>query len=182
MTQRDDPDRPLVERFQAGDEMAFDEIMSRYKRPIWSFIYRMLNDAQEAEDVAQDVFVRVYQNARDFKPRALFSTWLFQIARNAALDRARKIGKFQWLELSEDKAPIVGTNPATNFQSLELSERIAAAVAQLPEDQRVALVLAEYDDRSHADIASIMKCSEKSVEGRLYRARDFLRRRLADLL
>jgi RNA polymerase sigma-70 factor, ECF subfamily len=180
-----DPDLDVVKRLQAGDEAAFDEIMARYRRPILSFVYRMLNDAQEAEDVAQEVFVRVYRNARRFDPRALFSTWLFQIARNAALDRAKsrsRSGFFQSLEVSDEKVPMIGKNPAEELQSLEVSGQIAAAVAELPEEQRAALVLAEYEGRSYEEIAAIMKCSEKSVDSRLYRARQFLRERLRPLL
>jgi RNA polymerase sigma-70 factor (ECF subfamily) len=181
MAEHDDPDLTLLQRLRSGDDSAFDAIMERYQRPVLNFVYRMLNDAHEAEDVAQDVFVRVYRNVKCFDPRAKFSTWLFQIARNAALDRARR-KKFQSLEDFLEILPIVGRTPAADLQSLEMSEQIGAAVQELPEDQRAALVLAEYEGRSHADIAAILKTSERSVEGRLYRAKQFLRKRLAHLM
>lgn len=182
-----DPDRELIQRLQGGEATAFDELMARYRQPVLAFVFRMLNDAHEAEDVAQDVFVRVFQNVAKFSPRARFSTWLFQIARNAALDRARRQAhadggkKFQSLELSEEKVPTIGKTAADELHVADIGRRIAAAAAELPEDQRTALVLAEYEGLSYADIAAIMKTTEKSVELRIYRARQHMRKALADL-
>lgn len=180
-----DPDIEIVRRLQAGDESALSELLERYRRPIFEFTYRMLNDAAEAEEAAQDTFIRAWRNARAYRPRARFSTWLFQIARNAALDRCKTRARrpiFQRLELFFEKVPTLGKNPALEFQSLELSDRIARAVSELPEDQRAALVLAEYQGQSLAEIAAVLRCSERAVEGRLRRARMALRKRLGDLL
>src|SRR5438105_15803064 len=82
-------DFQIVERIQSGDSDAFDELMRRYKRPVVNFVYRMLGNASDADDVAQEVFVRVYQNIGAYKPTSKFSTWLFALARNAAIDRIR---------------------------------------------------------------------------------------------
>jgi RNA polymerase sigma-70 factor (ECF subfamily) len=177
-----DPDQPVVDRILAGEERAFDELMERYKRPVLNFVYRMLGDAHEAEDVAQDSFVRAYQNLARFQPgRGKFSTWLFQVARNAALDRLRqrrRRGIFQSLEITEEKFPIPGKNPSDASDLSDLSDAIARAVGELPEEQRAVVVLAEYHDLSYAEIAAVMQCSVKSVEARLYRAKQFLRERL----
>ncbi len=180
----------LVERVKAGDDDAFNVLMERYRRPVLNFVFRMIGDAGEAEDLAQEVFVRAYRNMR--KPAfrrtgAAFSTWLFQIARNAALDclRHRKRHPSESLDHLEDKgetSPDAGATAAAKVAARELGEQIAAAVARLPEDQRTAIILSEYEDLSYARIAAIMKCSEKSVEARLYRARRFLRKRLAHLI
>ncbi len=173
-------DPQLIERLQRGDETAFDELLSRYKHPIVNFCYRLLGDAGEADDAAQDVFVRVYQHIGEYRPgTGKFSTWLFTLARNACLDRLRYRKRHPTEPL--DAAP----EPATvsrEAETREIGEQIAAAVALLPEDQRTALVLAEYHDLSYAEIAAIMKCSTKSVESRLYRAKQSLRKRLAFLL
>jgi RNA polymerase sigma-70 factor (ECF subfamily) len=186
-----DPDRSVVERLQSGDDTALEEIMARYKRPILEFTYRMLGSAEDAEDVAQETFVKAYRHIRSYRPRALFSTWLFQIARNAALDRARqraRRGIFQSLEKFGADSPDVGLarqggkSPATDLQALETGEAVARAVAALPEDQRTVIVLAEYNGMSHAEIAAVMKCSERAVEGRLYRAKQFLQKQLQHLL
>ncbi len=116
-----------------------------------------------------------------------FSTWLFQVARNAAIDclRRRKRHPADSLSVIDDDGGSlagIGRTPDQQASAHEIGEEIAAAVALLPEDQRMALVLTEYDDLSHAEIAALLKSSEKSVESRLYRARQFLRLRLAHLL
>ncbi len=180
----------MVERVRGGDNGAFDAVMERYKRPVLNFVYRMIGDASEAEDVAQDVFVRAYRAM--LKPgfrrtTAEFSTWLFQVARNAALDCLRRRRRhpaesLAVLEAGGATIPAGGATAVEEVMARETGNRIAAAVARLPEDQRTALVLSEYEDLPHDRIAAIMQCSRKSVEARLYRARQFLRERLANLL
>jgi RNA polymerase sigma-70 factor (ECF subfamily) len=175
-----DPDSCLTDRIRRGDEVALTDLMNRYKQPILNFVYRLLGNASDADDVAQEVFVRVYQNIGKFRPgRARLSTWLFQIARNAAIDHLRKRARRQEQPLDS----ITPAAPASRaVEANEIGGRISAAVAELPEDQRTAFVLAEYHGKSYAEIAEIMSCSEKSVESRLYRAKQFLREKLADLI
>jgi RNA polymerase sigma-70 factor (ECF subfamily) len=182
-------DWSLVHRIKAGDERAFDTIMEHYKRPIMNFVYRMIGDAVEAEDVAQEVFVRAYQSMR--KPAfrqttAAFSTWLFQVARNAALDclRRRKRHPAESLSAMEDKGvSVAGAGRTAHEESAarETGEQIAAVVALLAEDQRTVVVLAEYEGLSYKEIAAVMNCSVKSVEARLYRAKQTLRHTLRDI-
>ena len=162
----------LVEEVKAGDDRAFVAIMERYKRPLLSFVYRMIGDASEAEDVAQDVFVRTYQNIR--KPAfrrttAEFSTWLFQVARNAAIDclrrrKRRPVESLTTLEEDGQDAAVTERTADREIAIKEIGEQIAVAVALLPEDQKTAFILSEYQELSYAEIAAIMKCSEKSVE------------------
>lgn len=182
-------DWALVERVQGADDDAFNHLMGRYRHPVLNFIFRMIGDAVEAEDLAQEVFVRAYRHMRkpEFQQTGAFSTWLFQIARHAALDclRHRKRHPAESIDHLSDKGetiPGAGATAAETVVARELGGQIAAAVAGLPEDQRTAIILAEYEDLSYARIAAIMKCSEKSVEARLYRARRFLRKRLAHLI
>ncbi len=177
----------LVARVRGGDDDAFETLMKRYKRPVLNFVFRFIGDAAEAEDVAQDVFVRAYRNMH--KPgfrrtTAEFSTWLFPVARNAALDclRRRKRRPTTALATLEDGGESLVSGQATAAEDVaarETGAAIAAAVAMLPEDQRMAFILSEYEDLSYAQIAAAMACSTKSVEARLYRAKAFLRRRLA---
>lgn len=184
------PDWTLAERVRAGDDGAFEALLERYERRVLSFVYRLIGDSTEAQDVAQDVFVRAYRAMH--KPgfrraTAEFSTWLFQVARNAALDclRRRKRHPVDSLDVLEDGgSALPGADPTAAGQAAaaEAGEQIAAAVALLPEEQRAAIVLSEYEGLPDARIAAILKCSEKSVEARLYRARRFLRARLAHLL
>ena len=170
-------DFQIVEQIQTGNDAAFDELMGRYKRSVVNFCYRVLCNADDADDVAQEVFVRVYQHIDRYQPRAKFSTWLFALAHNAALDRLRYRKRHPTESL--DGVPEPAAAPA---EIDEISEHIAAAVAKLPDDQRTAIVLAEYHGLSYAEIAAVMRCSEKSVESRLYRAKQTLRQRLAFLL
>jgi RNA polymerase sigma-70 factor (ECF subfamily) len=180
----------LVERVRDGDDGAFDELMDLYKRPVLNFVFRLIGDAAEAEDVAQDVFVRTYRSIH--KPgfnrtNAAFSTWLFQVARNAALDclRRRRRHPAQSLDALEEGGTSLPSAQATSADEVaarETGAEIAAAVMSLPEDQRTAVVLSEYERLSDARIAEVMRCSAKSVESRLYRARRFLRDRLRHLL
>ena len=172
-------DDQLLEQLRAGDEAALAELMQRFRRPIVSFCYRLLGQAAEADDVAQETFVRAYQARQRLRSGANLATWLFTIARNLCLDRLRYRKRHPTEPLENAPEPATSTNEVGNR---EISTAIAAAIAQLPEDQRTAVVLAEYHGLSYAEIAEIMKCSGKSVEARLYRARLALRQRLAALL
>ena len=178
-------DRDLVERIATGDVRAFDELMARYKRPILNFVYRMIGDGTEAEDIALDVFVKAHRalTSGGYRSgRATVSTWLFQIARNAALDFLRHQRRHPTEALPDtDERAAPGHTAAQDMATHEAGAQITAAVAELPEDQRTALILAAYEDRSQNEIAAIMKTSAKSVEARLYRARQYLRQRLAAL-
>jgi RNA polymerase sigma-70 factor (ECF subfamily) len=172
-------DQQLAQRLQAGDEAALDDIMQRYKKPVLNFVYRLLGNAADAEDVAQETFARLYQHIARYKSREKFSSWLFAIARNAALDKLRYRKRHPTGSL--DTAP----DPGFQSREVELNETgqlIAAAIATLPEDQRTAIILAEYHDQSYADIAAVMGCSVKSVESRLYRAKQTLREKLQGLM
>lgn len=183
-------DWDLVERVKGGDERAFDTLMERYKRPVLNFIYRLIGEAGEAEDIAQEVFVRTYQTIRKSgirRQQAEFSTWLFQVARHAAIDwlRRRRRQKTESLDALEENgaSAAISTRTADCEMALkEVGEQIALAVGRLPEDQQTAFVLAEYLDKPQAEIAAIMNCSSKAVELRLYRARQFLRGQLKHLL
>lgn len=184
MSDRPELDRECVGRAQAGDEAAFTELMGRYKGPILNFVFRLTGDAAAAEDIALDTFVRAYRNLDRFsfrKPGDRFSTWLFQLARNAAIDalRQRQRRPTQTLEaapareLEEPRA-----DPAAQADLKEREALVMAALAELPDDQRTVLVLSVYDDLSYAEIAAVMETTVKSVEARLYRARQSLRARL----
>jgi RNA polymerase sigma-70 factor (ECF subfamily) len=182
MQLHEQPDSEIVQQIRAGADAAFDELMRRYKRPVVNFVYRTVGNAADADDIAQEVFVRVYQNLDAYRPETKFSTWLFALARNAAIDRLRWRARHpvESIESAPQLAAPSGT--ANEVDAREIGEQIAAAVAKLPEDQRTALVLAEYHGLSYAEIANVMRSSGKSVESRLYRAKQTLRESLSHLL
>lgn len=175
-------DSEVVRRIQSGDNDAFDELMRRYKRPVVNFVYRLLGNAEDADDIAQEVFVRVYQNLDTYRAETKFSTWLFALARNAAIDRLRWRARHPTEPIESAPQLIAPAGTDNEASAREIGEQIAAAVAKLPEDQRTALVLAEYQGLSYAEIAGVMRCSEKSVESRLYRAKQTLRSSLHHLI
>ncbi|WP_404425716.1 RNA polymerase sigma factor [Nibricoccus sp. IMCC34717] len=168
-----------IQALQAGDDSALDRLMTRWQIPLRSFLFRLTQNEFDSHDLAQETFVRVYRNRDRFRQSARFSTWLFAIASNLARDRQRRLQVRNAVAL--DDAPEL-ENPTHPRGTSEAEERIAAvrdAIATLPPDLRTALVLFEYEDRSHAEIAEITESSTKAVETRLYRARQQLRRALA---
>lgn len=182
MQLHEQPDSELVRQIQSGDDAGFDELMRRYKRPVLKFVFRMLGNAEDAADVAQDAFVRVYQNLDAYRPDTKFSTWLFALARNAAIDRLRWRTRHPTESMESAPEIAMSSGTAEDVNAREIGRQIAAALDQLPEDQRTALVLSEYQGMSYAEIAGVMRCSEKSVESRLYRAKQTLREMLRHLL
>jgi RNA polymerase sigma factor (sigma-70 family) len=167
-----------IESLQAGDDSALDRLMTRWQVPLRSFLFRLTQNEFDAHDLAQETFVRVYRNRDRFRKNARFSTWLFAIASNLARDRVRRLQVRNAVPL--DDAPEL-EDPNHPRGTSEAGERIAAvreAIADLPPDLRTALVLFEYEDCSHVEIAAITESTPKAVETRLYRARQQLRRAL----
>lgn len=191
MTDRQELDREIVGRAQRGEEAAFTELMRHYKGPILNYVYRLTGNIAGAEDLAQETFVRAYRNLHRFAYRKAsdrFSTWLFQVARHATIDVLRHQHRHPAQSLEsvpgKDMAGVHSSrmNPGVEVNARETEALIQLAVSELPEDQRTVLVLSVYKALSHAEIAAIMETSEKSVEARLYRARQYLRVRLDALL
>lgn len=186
----EDLDWNLVEQIRAGNDRAFDSLMERYKTPILNFVYRMTGNPSEAEDIAQNVFVHAYQNIckQTFRiGEGKFSTWLFQIAHNAAIDRIRQQKRqptetIEGIDEKKLRRAVIDQTADKVIIDQELGRQIASAISELPPDQKTAIVLSEYHDMSYAEISEIIKCSEKSVESRLYRAKQTLRQSLAGLL
>ncbi len=171
----------MVERSQRGDRAAYSELVERYQTPLYQFTFRLLNDAALAQDAAQEALARGWLKCSSFRFRknARFSTWLFQLARNAAIDIARRRR-----EVSLDALPREPLSPAPDAsgvaQDNELGIRIAAAFAALPEAQRTAVTLAEYHAMSAREIASVLGCSTRAAESHLFRGKQALRSALAD--
>lgn len=163
-------------RVQRGDERALGALMERWELPVKSLVARLVFNAREAEELAQETFVRVWQQREKFRPGAEFRPWVFSIAVNLARNRLRwwrrrpEVALEEWLP-TED-----GDRTAAN--RLELAERAAAvrdAIAALPVELREAIVLFEYEELSQAEIAVAVGATVKAVETRIYRAREKLR-------
>lgn len=176
----DDPDLPLVIAIEQGDASAAATLVDRYARRLQAFAWRMLGDREEAEDVVQDSFLRLWKHARRWKPGAArFSTWLYQVAANGCRDRLRKRRDHS----AEAVDWLVDDTPGGREQ-LQQAERDAVvqqAVNELPDRQREALLLSHYDGMGNPDIAAVLEVSVEAVESLLARARRRLRDELAPL-
>jgi RNA polymerase sigma-70 factor, ECF subfamily len=179
-------DEELVERAQAGDLESFNQLVSRWERPIYALAYRTLGREEDARDVVQEAFLRAYRGLKGFKGQAKFSSWLYRITLNLCRDWIRR----------ERRAPIVhppdGTDPidlaedqvapAESVEDLvarrEMSDAVSKAMAELPEEQRAAILLKEYHGLTFQEIAEMLNCPLSTVKTRLYQGLSVLRRRL----
>lgn len=181
-----DPDIRLMLAVRGGDQAAFAELVERYQHRLVGVMNHLVGHPQEAEDLAQEVFLRVFRTRHKYTPKAKFSTWLFTIANNLALNalRDRHRRKAMPLEVRESGAHI--TAPADNraptpnqpMQQQELAEVVRRALDDLNERQRVAVVLNKFEDMGYAEIAEVMGLSTKAVKSLLSRARGRLREAL----
>ncbi|CAM3122944.1 RNA polymerase sigma factor [Rariglobus hedericola] len=172
-------DEALMAELARGSDPALDELMHRWQIPLRSFLYRYTQNEADALDLSQETFVRIYRHRDRYREGAKFSTWLFQIALNQARDHARH--RLRRPTDSMDRAPELFSDTHSPAADLLLAERSAAvrtAIADLPEHLRSALVLFEYEEKSHAEIAAIVSATPKAVETRLARARELLRKKL----
>ena len=188
-----DADADLMLRVKRGDEAAFAELVEKYKQPVTNLVARMLRDATEAEDIAQNVFVQVYKSAHRYEAAAKFSTWLFTIARNLCLNEIRRRTRHPADSL--DSSQIDSEDqPARQFEDHkthlptdamlhgELERKIEQALAELPETQRTAIVLCRRDDLSYEDIAEILGCSLSATKSLIHRGRETLKEKLKPYL
>jgi RNA polymerase sigma-70 factor (ECF subfamily) len=185
-------DRADMEKLQAGHDAALNDLMGRHATPLFHFLCRMVGNEDDANDLAQETFVRVFKSRGSFRLEQKFSTWLFTIAANLARNHFRWRTRHPNLSLDAENAETeqtlgstIPTNiPPPNEQavSAERAAGVRAAVKNLPEDLREAIVLCEWEERSLAEAATILETTPKAVESRLYRARGILRERLKSWL
>ena len=181
-----DPDLALVEALAGGDESALTGLMDRYEQPIFHFVHRHILNNEDARELAQEVFVRLFFNAGKFKPEARFSTWLYQIALNLCRDhvksrRARQAARTDSLSAPEEdeehparEAAVESRTPSDEALAREKLAALDEGLAALPHDLRTALVLTTLEQRSHQECAALLKTTPKAIETRVYRARKFL--------
>ena len=188
LTEADAQDQADMQRLAAGHDAALNELMQRHAAPVFHFLCRMLGNEDDANDLAQETFTRVFRARESFRPDARFSTWLFTIAANLARNQIRWRSRHPNVSLDAEggaaEAPLASTLPAggpsPNEQAISAERAVAVrdAVQQLPEDLREVIVLCEWEEHSVAEAAAIVGATSKAVESRLYRARQFLRERL----
>jgi RNA polymerase sigma-70 factor (ECF subfamily) len=178
---------------KAGDDASFELLLRKYRTPLVHYLGRMAGDAAAAEDLAQEVFLRIYRARSQYSPSAKFTTWIFRIATNLALN-ARRDGRYRRLEVSLQE---VGHSEEGDPRVLEIPDRrpgaeqsllardramlIRRAVEELPEKQRAAVLLHKYEEMDYDQIAGILNCSESALKSLLFRAYETLRVKLAPL-
>ena len=189
-------DVQLMLDVKAGDEQSFELLLQRFRSPVVNFLYRMVRNREQAEDLAQEVFLRVYRARADYVPSAKFTTWLFRIATNLALNSMRDT-RHQRAEISLD-APVTADSEDGDERPLDVPEQnpnieqhlveearrkmIRHAIDKLPEKQRAAVLLHKYQDLDYSEIAKILECSESALKSLLFRAYEALRVELAPLV
>jgi RNA polymerase sigma-70 factor (ECF subfamily) len=189
-------DVQLMLDVKAGDEQSFALLLHRYRTPLVNFLYRMVRNREQAEDLAQEVFIRVYRARADYVPSAKFTTWLFRIATNLALNSVRDT-RHQRMEVSLD-APVTVDSEDGDERPIDVAEKnpnieehlvqeaqrdmIRHSIDKLPEKQRAAVLLHKYQDLDYGEISKILECSESALKSLLFRAYETLRVELAPLV
>lgn len=181
-------------RVRNGDHAAFEALIEKYRKPLVNVIARYLGEDRDAEDLAQDVFVRVYRAAPRYEPTAKFSTWLYTIARRLCANYSRGWALRKLFSLSrndEDDEPLSDAaeladprseDPSVSAEKEQLRRIVAAAVAALPKTLRFAVILRRYEDMSYEEIAAVLNCSVTAAKLRVHRANTLLAKRLAPYL
>ena len=193
MSDQADPDAVLMLRVKRGDRAAFAELVEKYKQPLFNFVFRTLRDETETEDVAQNTFLQVWKSRARYERTAKFSTWLFTIARNLCLNEIRRRSRHPAESLEEthhehddqpsrqyeDKKIFL---PTQNILHSELAKKIEEALAELPENQRTAILLCRQDEVSYEEIAEILGCSLSATKSIIHRGRETLKEKLKQYL
>ena len=189
-----DPDIRIMLRVRDDDPAAFAELVELFNHRLITVLHHLLGNADEAEDLAQEVFLRVYRVRKKYRPRAKFSTWLFTIANNLALNTLRSRQRKPVVSLNVRDSGPLGPRPAEqlvkdrlnqpvqHMQQQELAGIVRKALDELNERQRVAVVLNKFEDMNYAEIAEVMGLTTKGVKSLLSRARENLRVALKDYI
>ncbi|MCX7107305.1 MAG: RNA polymerase sigma factor RpoE [Methylococcales bacterium] len=184
-------DEELVLRVQRGDKSAYDFLVIKYQHRIIQLVNRYIKDPSEAQDVAQEAFIKAYRALADFRGEAAFFTWLYRIAINTAknylLSRSRRSANYQVdiqdAEALENAPQLQGLEtPERELLNQEIIDAINASIEELPEDMRTAIVLREFEGMSYEEIAEAMDCPVGTVRSRIFRAREAIDNKLNPLL
>lgn len=179
--------------YQAGDESAFDQLVERYSGRVFALLTRFLGRVSGREDMVQEVFLRVIRARASYRPTARFSTWLYRIVFNLSLNETQRLSGRGELSLdaeagdgpdgprSEPPDP-AAVEPSAGLEHEDLIQAVRGAIARLPDNQRMALILAKYEELPYAEVAEVLGSTEKAIKSLIHRARESLRAWLAPLL
>jgi RNA polymerase sigma-70 factor (ECF subfamily) len=176
-----DPDTALVERCRNGDWTAFAELVVRYQRPIYNAAFWVLRKPEDANDIAQIVFLRVAERLEDYDPRFKFFSWIYRIAVNESLNLLRRNGRDEALDDEVDLPGSENADPERQASAAEVASRIRSALMKMTPNDRVVLTLRHFSECSYDEIGQILDLDPKTVKSRLFEARQRLRDLLSDL-
>jgi RNA polymerase sigma-70 factor (ECF subfamily) len=178
----EDEDIELMLGFKNGDISCFEKLFDKHKTKLLNFVYRFVGNQTDAEDITQEVFLRVYNSKNGYTPKSKFSTWIYKIAKNLCIDYLRKhrheiipIDK----EIIQQLSDKIDDEPNVFVEKKQINKIIHSALFSLPVNQRIALCLKVYENKSYKEIAQILGCSVSAVESLLFRARLSLRNKLS---
>jgi len=187
-----DPDAELMLEFVQGNLLAFEQILKKYKSSVMNIAYHFIQDRAEAEDIAQEVFLKVHNSANRYSPSAKFSSWLYKITTNTCLNKLRSKKYLQIVSLNKSmqsaknginiEIPDTSSRYSEESEKNELCRLLKKAIDSLPVNQRMATILQKYEELSYREIAEIMECSTSAVDSLLHRAKQNLKRKLAPYL
>jgi RNA polymerase sigma-70 factor (ECF subfamily) len=181
-----DPARDLMLAFQRGDDRAFDRLVESCKRDVFALAFRYGLDESRAEDIAQETFLRVWRARASYQPTARFHAWLLRIAANLVVSEARSKRRARAIPIAADEEgpsmpdPRV-ESPAAPAERAEVASRVEEALAELPDNQRIALVMNRFHDASYQEVAAALSLTVEAVKSLLFRARQNLKEALKDL-
>lgn len=184
-----DEDVKLMLRFKQGDNSSFEALLDKYHNSIINFIYRFIGDKAEAEDLAQEVFLRIYRAKENYTPKAKFSTWIYRIAKNLVLNELRtkishKLSSLEEMVSTEEGGELprqlADDKPSTlvELERQDLIRAVRKAIDLLPTNQKLAVILRRYEELSYEEIAEVMSCSVLAVKSLLNRAKEALKEKL----
>ena len=176
----------IIQKLQLGSEIAFKELVENYKKQVINTCFGMVHNLNDAEDIAQDVFIEVFRSIHNFRADSKISTWLYRIAVNRSLNHIRDNKRRKWFQSIDDLVKeknmmlnhLASENPATDIESLQRANILHEAIGSLPENQKTAFTLNKYEDLSYKEIAEIMDVSVASVESLIHRAKTRLQKKL----
>jgi len=185
---REPSSEDLMARIVKGDAEAFEILVNRHQATVLNLIYRFIGDKAQAKDLAQEVFIKVWQAAKTYKPEAKFTTWIYRVSTNVCFNELKSARRKKWLqflrlgdqheESIEDTFIDGSPSPEDLLLAKEKNRQISDALQSLPDNQRMALVLRRYDNLSYTEIAQIIGCSVSAVESLLVRAKRTLQKKL----
>ena len=185
----DDPDAELVKRWQGGDDRAFEALIQRHESRVFRLLYRMMGSREDAEDLTQETFLSLHRHGHRFRAESRFSTFVYRVAANAALNRRRSLGrsrarieKLKHRQAAGDDLPSSPRDPEDSTLGAELSEHVRTALDGLTPALRMPVILYDIEGLSYGEIAKVLGIAEGTVKSRIHRARLALRDQLKDLL